>query len=92
MATLYQHLGTMPRRTLLAIARARGLPVPWDAPKAELVTTLAVALLDVAGLSQAIASLSGAEQAVLDDLVMAGGRLPRHFVVRRHGELPSYRP
>jgi hypothetical protein len=92
MATLHQHLEATPRRMLLAIARARNLPVPWDAPKAELVTTLAGALLDPAQLSQLIPSLSGAEQAVLDDLVTAGGRLPRHFVVRRHGDLRPYRP
>ncbi len=37
MATLREHLAVTPRRSLLAIGRARGVRLSWEAPKATLL-------------------------------------------------------
>lgn len=92
MTTLRQHLAATPRHFLLAIGRARRLRLPWAAPKASLVERLAQILADPAHLAPLLAMLSETEQTVLDDLLLAGGRLPRRHLVRRHGDLRPYRP
>ena len=92
MSTLDELLDATPRRLLAVIARQRDVPFPRDAPKATLVDLLGDALADPANLRAALDCLSAAERAVLDDLVIAGGRLPRYHVARRHGDLHPYRP
>lgn len=92
MATLYQHLAATPRRMLLAIARARSLRIPWEAPKATLVELLADALADADALGHVVQALPEAERAALEDLLAMGGRMPRRHLVHRYGELRPYRP
>jgi hypothetical protein len=92
MTTLDDLVAATPRRLLVVIARRRGVRFPRDAPKATLVTRLADALADPARLRATLDDLSDAERSVLDDLVIAGGRLPRYHVARRHGDVRAYRP
>jgi hypothetical protein len=92
MATLRQYLAATPRRMLLAIAQARGVRIPWEAPKTALVTVLADKLLDSAQLGQVLESFSEAEHRVLNDLVAVGGRIPRRYLAYRYGDVRPYRP
>jgi hypothetical protein len=82
----------MPRRFLLAILRARGLPVPWEAPKAALIDALVEALAEPAAVQLLLTGLSPSEQKVLQDLLLADGPLPRRHLTRQYGTLPPYRP
>jgi hypothetical protein len=92
MTTLRQLLADTSRQLLVVIARQRRVPFPRDAPKGALVDLLAHALADPAQLYAALDGLSDAERAVLDDLLVAGGRLPRSHLARRHGDFHPYRP
>jgi len=92
MATLRQLLAATSRQLLVVLARQRRVPFPRDAAKATLVDLLAHALADPESLHATLGTLSQAERAVLDDLAIAGGRLPRYHVARRHGDLRPYRP
>jgi hypothetical protein len=92
MATLYQHLSATPRRMLLAIARARDIRFPWEAPRSALVELLAAALADAGALDRVLQALPAAERSVLEDLLAAGGRMPRRHLAGRYGEVRPYRP
>ncbi len=92
MANLRQHLSATPRRLLLAIGRARHIRLPWEAPKTTLVEILAQALVDSTQLQPLLLTLSQAEQAVLEELLLTKGRLHRRHLTRRHGDLRPYRP
>ncbi len=92
MPTLRQLLEVTPYPLLCVIARQRGLKVPRNCPKAELVALTHAELADPERLQATLSTLSPAERAVLHDLHVAGGHLPRYHVARRHGDLRRYRP
>jgi hypothetical protein len=77
---------------LYVIAQQQELRIRRNAPKAELIAALTTAFSDLTALRARFDSLTSAERAVLDDLVRAGGRLPRYHVARRHGDFRDYRP
>ena len=92
MPTLRQLLETAPYPLLCVIARQRSLNVPHNCPKADLVALAEQGLSDPERLRSTLDALSQAERAMLEDLHLAGGRLPRYHVARRHGDLRRYRP
>jgi hypothetical protein len=92
MTTLHNLLEATSYRLLRVIARQRGVAVPHNCPRNELVALAERALSDPERLQAALDRLSPAERAVLKDLRLAGGRLPRYHVTRRHGDLRRYRP
>lgn len=85
-------LEATPYPLLTRIARLRGYPVPRNLPKADLVTLLEGAMSDLDALESLLTTLAPAELAVLQDLVWAGGRLPRRHLARQHGDLREFRP
>jgi hypothetical protein len=92
MTTVAHSLAATPRRFLLAIGRARGLSLPWAAPKARLVEILAEQLSNPAGLDRLLPGLSRPERTVLNDILLAGGRVARRYLVEQYGDLRPYRP
>lgn len=92
MPSLRQLLESTPYPLLCVIARQRDLTVPHNCPKADLVDTLDDALAIPERLQVTLEKLSPAELSVLEDLRLAGGRLPRYHLARRHGDLRRYRP
>ena len=91
-ARLRTLLAQTPYRLLCVIGRQRGVPVPHNVSKDALIDRLAQALGDPDALQAACAGLPAPAQAVLHDLVLAGGRLPRAHIARRHGDFRPYRP
>ena len=92
MPSLRWCLERAPRRLLLAIARARGITGLWEVSKSELVDELERRLVDSVAIDELMTSLSSAEQAVLQDLMLADGRMPMHAVTRQYGEIRAFRP
>jgi len=92
MSTLRQLLEATSYRLLCVIARQRGVAVPHNCTKAGLLDLLEEALADPDRRQAALDTLSPAEQNVLEDLRLAGGRLPGYHIARRHGDFHPYRP
>lgn len=92
MSTLHELLAQTSYPLLCVIGRQRGLRVPHNIAKADLVAYLALALADPDALQAACAALPSAAKAVLEELILADGRLPRYHIARRHGDLRPYRP
>lgn len=92
MPTLHEILKDTPYPLLTVIARQRGLTVPHNCPKDNLIALVHQALSDPERLRATLATLSESERSVLEDLCIAGGHLPRYHVTRRHGGLRRYRP
>jgi hypothetical protein len=92
MTTLHACLQDTPRRTLLVIARQRGLAVPAATPKARLIETLSSALLETDSLQRALLQLTGDERAALSTLLRQSGPLPRATFEHRFGSIRPYQP
>jgi hypothetical protein len=92
MPTLREILDDTSYPLLTVIARQRGLTVPHNCSKSDLVALVHEALSDPERLQATLATLSQAERAVLEDLRVAGGHLPRYHLARRHGDLRRHRP
>lgn len=92
LPTLREVLDATPYPLLLVIALCRNLTVPRNLAKAALVELLRAAYADRAACRAILNALSPEECAVLDDLRLAGGRLPRYHIARRHGDFRDYRP
>lgn len=92
MTTLRQLLEDTAYPLLCVIARQRALTVPHNCSKAALIELAHDTLSEPESLQDALLALSPAEWAVLEDLRLADGRLPRYHVARRHGDFRRYRP
>lgn len=92
LPTLRSLLETTAYPLLALMGRLRGLQIARNLPKAELVTLLLAAFSDLTALAALLDRLAPAERAVLYDLVLAGGRLPRYHLARRHGDFRKFRP
>jgi len=77
---------------LIAISRARRIPINWDATTDQLAAYLRDRLVEPGILGDTIQRLSGAEGRLLVEIHDAGGVLPRAYVETRHGPVRPFRP
>lgn len=85
MTSLRETLEATSWRLLKLIGRQRGLRFGSNIHKADLIERIEANLAEPANLGRALDSLPEPERRALDDLLLAGGRLPRRYLESRYG-------